>query len=172
MKSTLFPLSIPLILVLFSLNSSLMATSGWTLETSEYINPALIISFADDLLHQGNYYKAIMEYERFIYFYPKHPDTPKARFNIAFSMKSTGNYTSALDLFASLAKEYEGIPPGIEASFQKAEILYMIHDYQSALKQYEEFLSHYPQHQLADKAKSTIEKIEKQSPRRSQRTQK
>ena len=162
MKSTLFPLSIPLILVLFSLNSSLMVTPGWTLETSEYKNPASIMSFADNFLHHGHYYRAVMEYERFIYFYPKHPDTPKARFNVACSMKSTGNYTSALDLFTSLAKEYEGIPPGIEASFQKAEILYLIHDYQSALKQYEEFISRYPQHQLADKAKSTIEKIEKQ----------
>ena len=146
-----------------------MATPGWTLETSEYTNPASIMSFADNFFHHGHYYRAVMEYERFIYFYPKHPDTPKARFNIACSMQSTGNYTSALDLFTSLAKEYEGIPLGTEASFQKAEILYLIHDYQSALKQYEEFISRYPQHQLADKAKSAIEKIEKQSPLRTQR---
>ena len=146
-----------------------MVTPGWTLETSEYKNPASIMSFADNLFHHGHYYRAVMEYERLIYFYPKHPDTPKARFNIACSMQSTGNYTFALDLFTTLAKEYEGIPPGIEASFQKAEILYLIHDYKSALKQHEEFISRYPQHQLADKAKSTIEKIEKQSPLRTQR---
>lgn len=171
MKSTLFPLSIPLILVLFSLNSSFMATPGWTLETSEYTNPASIMSFADNFFHHGHYYRAVMEYERFIYFYPKHPDTPKARLKIALSMKSSKDYASALKLFTLLAEEHKDTPPGTEASFQKAEILYLIHDYQSALKQYEEFISRYPQHQLADKAKSAIEKIEKQSPLRSQRTQ-
>jgi len=81
-------------------------------------------------------------------------------------MKSTANYTPALHLFTSLAKEYEGISPGIEASFQKAEIFYLTHDYQSALKQYEKFISLYPKHQLTKKARSTIIEIAKQSPQR------
>lgn len=161
MKLTLFPLSTILTLVLFYLKSFFMVTPGWAIEPKEYIDAVSIMAFADTLLHHDHHYRAIMEYERFTYFYPQHPDIPKARFNIAYSMKSAGDYTSALEILASLAKEYEGTGPGIEASFQRAEVLRLMHDYQSALNQYTEFLSQYPEHQLAKKAKSAIEKIKK-----------
>jgi tetratricopeptide (TPR) repeat protein len=156
---------------IFFLVSFSMVTHGWTFETSEHTNAASIMAFADNLSHHGYHYRAVMEYERLIYFYPKHPDIPKTRFKIACSMKSSANYTPALQLFSSLAKEYEGISPGIEASFQKAEIFYLTHDYQSALKQYEKFISLYPKHQLAEEARNIIIEIEKRSPQRSQRTQ-
>ncbi|KPJ58644.1 MAG: hypothetical protein AMJ42_02910 [Deltaproteobacteria bacterium DG_8] len=170
MRSTFLTLSILLILILFILKSFFKATPGWA-EPKECIDATSIMAFAYMLFHHGHYYRAIMEYERFTYFFPQHPCIPKVRFNTARSMKLAGYYTSALEIFTSLAKEYEGINPGIEASFQKAEVFYLMHDYQSALNQYAEFLSHYSQHQLAEKAKSAIEKIGKHSPRRPQRTQ-
>ena len=171
MKSIISPLNIPLTLFLFFLNPFLMVTPGETDEPKEYINADSIMAFADNLFHHGYHYIAVMEYERFIYFYPKHPYTPKAQYNIACSMKSAGDYTNALERFNLLTKEYQGTTPGIEALFQKAEVFYLMRDYQSALKQYAKFISYYPNHQLADKAKNYILKIEKQSPQRSQRTQ-
>lgn len=149
---------------IFFLVSFSMATPGWTIEPKEYHDAASIIAFADTLFHHGYYYRAIIEYERFSYFYPKHPNLPKAQFNVACSMKSAGDYTSALEIFTSLEKKYEGMVPGIEAFFQKAEVLCLMQDYQSALNQYAEFILHYPQHPLVKKARSAIEKIEKQSP--------
>ncbi len=163
MKPTHLSSSISLILILFTLNSLFVVTPGWAYESKEYIDATSIMAFADNLSHHGHHYRAFMEYERLIYFYPKHTDIPKARFKIACSMKSSANYTPALQIFSSLAKEYEGISPGIEASFQKAEIFYLTRDYQSALKQYEKFISHYPKHQLAEEARNIIIKIEKQS---------
>jgi TolA-binding protein len=171
MISTLFPLSNLLALVLFSLASFLPVNTGLAIEPKEYIDAVSIMRFADSLSSHGYHYRAIMEYERFSYYHPHHPIVPKARFNIAYSMKLAGDYISALEIFTSLAKEYEGIYPGIEAAFQRAEVLYLMNDYQSALIQYAEFISHYPQHQLTEKARSAIEEIEKQSPRRPQRTQ-
>jgi len=157
------PLLITLLLfVLFFLYSLSIVTPGWAGEPGVYTEAASIMAFADTLSHHGYPYRTIMEYERFIYFHPAHPDTPKARFNIACTMKSTGNYAPALELFTSLAKEYGDGTPGIEALFQKAEIFYLTHDYTSALTHYTEFLTHYPQHQLAEKARKAIEKIEKQ----------
>lgn len=167
MKATLSPSSTFLTLILLYLHSFFTVTPGWSIEHKEYHDAASIMAFADTLFYHGHHYRAIMEYERFSYFYPKHPDIPKARFNIARSMKSAGDYTSALEIFTSLAKEYKSINPGIEASFQKAEVFCLMHDYQSALDQYTEFLLHYPLHSLAEKAISAIEKIEKQSPQRS-----
>lgn len=163
MKSTHLSSSVSLILICLTLNSLLVVTPGWAYESREYIDAASIMTFADNLSHQGHHYRAVMEYERFLYFYSEHPDIPKARYKMACSMKSTANYTPALKLFSSLAKQYQGISPGIEASFQKAEISYLKHDYQTALKQYAAFLSFYPKHQLAEEAKDRIIKIEQQS---------
>ena len=171
MKSTLFPLHPLFMLLLFTLNLLLTINPGWAREPKEYTDAASIMAFADNLLHHGHHFRAIMEYERFFCFYPQHPAIPKARFNTACAMKGAGNHNAALALFTSLAKKYQGTTPGIEASFQKAEVFYLMHDHQSALNQYTEFLSHYPQHHLAEKARSAMEKIEKQSPRRRQRTQ-
>ena len=163
MKSTSLCSSISLIFILFTLNSLFVVTPGWAYESKEYIDAVSIMAFADNLSHNGHHFRAVMEYERLIYFYPKHSDIPKARFKIACSMKSSANYTPALQLFSSLAKEYEGISPGIEAFFQKAEIFYLTHDYQSALKQCAKFISLYPKHQLAEEARNIIIEIEKLS---------
>jgi len=160
MRSTPFILGMLLIIIIFSLNSILKANPSWA-EPREYIDDTSIIAFADNLFHHGHYYRAIMEYERFTYFFPKHPCTPRARFNIAYSMKIAGDYNSALEVLTSLIKEFEESDFAIEASFQKAEVFYLMHDYQSALNQYAEFLSHYSQHHLAEKAKSAIEKMGK-----------
>jgi len=112
MTSIPLPFRTIIAFTIFSIESLLMVTPGWTGEPEVYTNAASIMAFADNLFHRGHYYRAIMEYERLSYFYPQHPGIPKARFNI---------------------------------------------------------LSHYPQHQLAEKARSTIEKIEKKLPQRTQR---
>jgi tetratricopeptide (TPR) repeat protein len=167
MKSTLHPLFMRF---LFTLTLLLIITPGWASEPEEYTDAASIMAFADNLLHHGHHFRAIMEYERFSHFHPQHPAIPKSQFNTACAMKGAGNYNAALALFTSLAKKYQGTTPGIEASFQKAEVFYLMHDHQSALNHYTEFLSHYPQYHLAEKARSALEKIEKQSPRRRQKT--
>lgn len=161
MKSTHLITSISRTLICFSLNVLLVVTSGWAHDSKEYIDAASIMIFADSLSHHGQHYRAVMEYERFLYFHPEHPDIPWARYKMACSMKSSTNYTRALKIFSSLAKEYEGISPGIEASFQKAEISYLKHDYQYALRQYATFISLYPKHQLAEEARDRIIQIEK-----------
>lgn len=161
MKSIPSTFSILLALTLFFLNFFFTVIPGRAAEPEEYTDAASIMAFAEALFQHGHRYRAIIEHERLIYFNPKHPDTPKARYTIACAMQSTGNYTPALELFTSLAEEYEGIAPGIESSFQKAETLYLMHDFPSALKYYKQFLLRHPQHQLAEKARSAIEKIEK-----------
>ena len=166
MKSFFSPLHPVFMLLFFILNLLLTITPGWASEPKEYTDATSITAFADNLLHRGHHFRAIMEYERFSYFYPQHPAIPKTRFNTACAMKEAGNYTTALAFFTSLAKEYQGTTPGIESSFQKAEVFYLMHDHPSALNQYAEFISNYPQHRLAEKARSAMEKIEKQSPRR------
>ena len=100
-----------------------------------------------------------MEYERFIYLHPTHPDAPKAEINIAYAMKLTGDFDSAFQHFSLLTERYAGSDIGTEALFQEAELFFLMGKYQNALTRYREFLSRYPQHQLSDKAISAIDEI-------------
>ena len=166
MKTNLFPLRTLFMLIIVTFNLPLTVNPGDASEVKEPTDAALIMTFADTLFYHGHYYRAIMEYERFSYFYPQHPAISKARFNIARSMKKARDYNASRALFSSLAKVYIGTPLGIEASFQKAEVSQLMHDYHSALNHYKEFLSHYSQHPLAEKARSARDEMEKQLPRR------
>ena len=112
---------------IFFLVSFSMVTHGWTFQTSEHTNATSIMAFADNLSHHGHHYRAFMEYERLKYFYPKHTDIPKARFKIACSMKSSANYTPALQIFSSLAEEYKGISQKIQKNLYLCLIMLMNH---------------------------------------------
>jgi len=160
MKATSFSTSTPRALILCILFFLLMAVPGKAAEGEAYRGADTIMAFADSLFHSGTLYRATMEYKRFLYFYPTHPDIPKARFNIATATKRAGDYPSALECYTSLAKEHPGTSTAIQASFEQAEVLYLMRNYQSAHNHYAAFLAHYPDHPLAGEAGKALVKIE------------
>lgn len=161
MKSTSFSISTLRALFLCTLSFLLMAMPGKAAEGETYRGAEAIMAFADSLFSNGTLYRATMEYERFLYFYPTHPDIPRARFNLATSAKRAGNYPSALEYYSFLAKEYPGTSTAIKASFEQAEVLYLMRNYQSAHNHYAAFLAHYPDHPLAEQAIRALVKIER-----------
>jgi TolA-binding protein len=161
MKSTSFSTSTLSLLFLCTLSILPMAmpekaTAGETSRDAE-----ATMAFADSLFHSGTLYRATMEYQRFLYFYPTHPDIPRARFSIATSAKMAGDYPSALECYSFLAKEYPGTSTAIKASFEQAEVLYLMRNYQSAHSHYTAFLAHYPDHPLAEQATRALVNIER-----------
>ena len=160
MKSTSFSTSTLRALFFCTLSILLMAIPGKAAEGETYRGTEASLPFADSLFQSGNLYRATMEYKRFLYFYPTHPDIPRARFNIATAAKRAGDYPFALAWYTSLAKEYQGTSTAIEASFEQAEVLYLMRNYQSAHHHYAAFLAHYPDHPLAEEATRRLVKIE------------
>jgi TolA-binding protein len=160
MKSTSFATSTLRILLLCTLFLLLMAGPGQAAEGERHRDAEATMAFADSLFHSGTLYRATMEYKRFLYFYPTHPGIPRARFNIATSAKRIGDYPFALAGYTSLAKEYHGTSTAIQASFEQAEVLYLMGNYPSAHDHYRAFLAHYPNHPLAEEAARGLVKIE------------
>ena len=78
--------------------------------------------FADALFYGDYLYRATMEYERFVYCYPDHPDIPKARFNIATSAQLVGEYPSALEYYQTFLSLYPHHPLAANASCAIVEI--------------------------------------------------
>ena len=160
MKATSFSTSTLRALFLCILSFLLMAMPGKAAEGETHRDADAIMAFADSLFLSGTLYRATMEYKRFLYFYPTHPDIPKARFNLATAAIRAGDYPSALECYTSLAKEHPGTSTAIKASFEQAEVLYLMRNYQSAHHHYTAFLAHYPDHPLAEEATRTLVKIE------------
>ena len=78
--------------------------------------------FADALFYGDYLYRATMEYERFVYCYPDHPDIPKARFNIATAAELVGDYPSALEYYRTFLSLYPHHPLAENASSAIVEI--------------------------------------------------
>ena len=160
MKSTSFSTSTLRALFFCTLSILLMAIPGKAAEDEKRRDAQATITFADSLFQSGALYRATMEYERFLYFYPTHPDIPRARFNLATAAKRAGDYPFALECYSSLAKKYQGTSTAIKASFKEAEVLYLMRNYQSAHNHYAAFLARYPDHPLAEEATRGLAKIE------------
>ena len=78
--------------------------------------------FADSLFYRDHLYRATMEYERFLYCFPAHPDVPKVRFNIATAAQLVGDYPAALDYYRTFLSRYPHHPLAENASCAIVEI--------------------------------------------------
>src|SRR3990172_1654062 len=116
-------------------------------------SPEKIMSFADHLYEQGDYYRAITEYERVIFFYPKHPLVKKARYQIAMSYYKGEKFTQAIDRFRALSDQYREEEIGRKALFMLAETYYQKKDYDQAINVLDIFLTSYPDDSQADAAR-------------------
>ena len=152
MKPTAFSTRTRSALLFCTLSILLIATPGNAVDGKALRGADEMIAFADSLFHSGSLYRATMEYQRFLYFYPTHPDIPRARFNLATGAKRAGNYSFALACYSSLTKEYPGTSTAIKASFEEAQVLHLMRNYPAARNHYADFLARYPDHPLAEEA--------------------
>ena len=65
------------------------------------------LEFAEQYFQRGEYYRAIGEYERFIYFFPTSPKVEFARYMIGLSFLRGEKYEQAIQTFQALIDEYQ-----------------------------------------------------------------
>ncbi|MDH4163168.1 MAG: tetratricopeptide repeat protein [Nitrospirota bacterium] len=111
-----------------------------------------LLSFADHLYAQGDYYRAITEYERVMFLHPGTPEAKTARFQIARSYFQSGKYTQAIERFRTLVMDLPSDPLGEQAQFMLAETYYRKGEYQSSIDGWETFLRSYPHSGRVDAA--------------------
>ncbi len=116
-------------------------------------SPEKIMSFADHLYEQGDYYRAITEYERVVFFFPKHPLAKTAQYQIAMSYYKGEKLTQAIDRFRALSDQYRGEQIGRKSLFMLAETYYQKKDYDQAINVLDIFLSSFPDDPQADAAR-------------------
>ncbi|PCI29905.1 MAG: hypothetical protein COB67_03070 [SAR324 cluster bacterium] len=69
------------------------------------LDDSQVITYADYLYKRGEYYRAISEYKRLLYFFPKSSFTPRAKLQIGRSYMAGGELKEAIDYWEKQLQE-------------------------------------------------------------------
>ncbi len=111
------------------------------------------LGFADHLFAQGDYYRAITEYERFLYLFPEDAAVRYAKYQIARCYFEGDKLPTAIARLRSLAAESSDDDTGRNALFLLGEAYYRRGDYELARETYADFLQHAPTDRRADEVR-------------------
>jgi TolA-binding protein/TM2 domain-containing membrane protein YozV len=115
-----------------------------------------MLSFGDSLFERGDYYRAITEYERVIFFYPDHALAKTARFQIANSYLKGDRIDQAIERFKALSMDLPNEDIGRKAFFMLGEAYYQKREYARAVDFYESYIETYPGDERIDAARIRI----------------
>ncbi len=96
-----------------------------------------LLSFADDLYDEKDYYRAITEYKRVIFQFPSSKEAITANFKIALSYMEGKRFDAAIVQLKKFRQFYSADPLAVEALFLIAEALFNSGNYDEALKYFE-----------------------------------
>lgn len=140
MASVLFRNSTPFLifLFLFTLFPAAVTADQRGGQSAGLLKKNELLSFADSLYDEEDYYRAITEYKRLIFHFPSSRAAITATFKIALSYMEGKRYEAAISQLKKLRQLYPTDPLAIEALFLIAEALYNSGNYDEALKYFEE----------------------------------
>ena len=103
-----------------------------------------VMEFADDLFSRGDYYRAITEYERFVFLTPESPQAGRARLQVGMCYYRGEKWEAARDQFLKLKEQYSANPEGRDAWLMLAKTYYRLQKYTMAEELIEEFIRKFP----------------------------
>ena len=121
--------------------------------SAEEMTAERMFSFADHLSAAGDYYRAITEYERVLFFYPNHPLARNARLQIANCYLQGGRLDQAGERFRELTEGFPDDEVGRKALFLLGETDYQKREYSRAAEIFTLYIEHYPGAEQADAAR-------------------
>ncbi len=125
------------LLIIIKFCATLSAGSAHCLNLA---SEADIYSFAENLFIGSDYYRAITEYKRLLFYFPNGNFSDDARFKIAKSYQLGGKFEISRDLFSDLAGQFTGKDLGSLCEFEAVESIFRSSNYESAAISYEKFL--------------------------------
>lgn len=114
------------------------------------------LGFADHLFSQGDYYRAITEYERYLFLFPLHHRTRYARYQIAHCYVKGDKLSTAIPLLRELIAGSVTDEDGKNALNLLGEAYYFRQDYDRARETFEDFLLQAPDDPRADAVRIRI----------------
>lgn len=97
------------------------------------INAEQQYRFAMGYFNQNQYFKAIAEFERFIYFFPDNPKVDDAKYHIGIAYYESGRFREAIDPLSEVAEKSPDQRLRTRALFRLSETFINLANYQSAI---------------------------------------
>ena len=116
------------------------------------ITPEAQLQFADHCFESGEYYRAIGEYERFIYFFPHSDKVEDARYKICLSYLKGERYQQAIEAFHELIEEYRDSEYALKCYLGMGEAYLLLKKYDMALSSLQNLITIAPDQELRDEA--------------------
>lgn len=113
-------------------------TSPHRITISSNASDDQLLTFADQLMREGEYFRAITEYRRFLFTYPDSPHRAFAHFRIGIALYRGQRYDQALTTFREVAERYPGTHYAEQALLWQGESLMRQSRYTAAAQTYEE----------------------------------
>lgn len=113
-------------------------------------------AFAEHLFEQGDYYRAITEYERVLFHFPDHSSARAARFQIAHAYLKGEKYDQAIERFRAISRDLPDDEAGKKAAFMIGEVYYQKREYSRAADVFSTFAENHPQGAEADAARVKV----------------
>jgi TolA-binding protein len=112
-----------------------------------------LLIFAERLMREGEYFRAITEYRRFLFYFPDDPRCPMVHFTIGLAFYRGENYMEALQTFREVAQRYPGTAYGKQAWLWQGECLLRQGQYVDAERLYTEMTERFSHEEIGQKAR-------------------
>ncbi len=123
-----------------------------------YAGPAVLLDpdrqfqFAEHYFQKGECYRAIGEYERFIFFFPEARQVELARYRIGVAYLKGERYQEAIQAFERLIDEYQTSAYAIKSYLRISEAYVQLKRYDEALLNLESLMAIAPDQDIKDEA--------------------
>ena len=108
------------------------------------LQPTRLITFAEQLMREGEYFRAITEYRRFLFYYPDEPRRAMVHFRIGLALYRGESYAEALQTFREVIQLYPHTTYGKQAWLWQGESLARLGQYTAAEQLYAEITVRFP----------------------------
>jgi len=115
-------------------------------------SPPPLFAFAQSLFATGEYYRAIGEFQRFLFFQPHHPFASEAQLTIGLAFFCGERWLQAFEVFRRVARTAPDTPVRAEAALWMAETHARGGDQMEAIRLFRELMRQYPESVITQRA--------------------
>lgn len=112
-----------------------------------------ILSFADALFQDGDYFRAITEYKRFLFVSPTDPRAGRVSLQIGLAYLRGQQWEDARRTFQAIAQQHRDEALGLEAAFLLGETAFLQAQYPQAIRELHPLAERYGQMPAGEKAR-------------------
>jgi tetratricopeptide (TPR) repeat protein len=116
------------------------------------VPPPSVFAFAQSLFTAGEYYRAIGEFQRFLFFQPEHPLAAEAQLTIGLAFFCGERWLQAFEVFRRIARAVPDQAIRAEAALWMAETHARGGDQMEAMRLFQELMRQYPESVIAQRA--------------------